>query len=116
MDMYGAHFNKHLYEFAVSMMTDRSGGRVQPSGKEQVAEFLRSNGIALKNNKGYDAAFVHAMFMADYWGSSMTSDRQLAMAIADYLDDKDGNPTKAFDHFVIDCRRKGETIYWEEML
>lgn len=115
-DQFGCHFNKKLYEWAVSMMTDKNGNTVEKKTKEQVSEFLRANGVSLDNNKGYDAAYVHAMLYADCWGSSYTSDQQLALGVKDFLDDPDGYDTKAFDHFVIDCRRKGEPIFWDEMM
>lgn len=115
-EQYGCHFNKKLYEWAVSMMRDRGGNRVAPKTKEQVDEFLRANGVTLKNDKGYDAAYVHAMLTADCWGSSLTNDRQLAFAVMDFLDDPDGSRTKAFDHFVVDCRALGEPIFWDTLL
>ena len=115
-DMYGGHFSKKLYEFAVSMMTDRNGKKVTPMPKEQVAEWLRANGVTLKNDKGHDAAYVRAMLYADCWGSSYTSEQQLALGVMDFLDDPDGTKTKAFDHFVVDCRAKGEPIFWDEMM
>lgn len=115
-DQFGFHFNKKLYEWAVSMMADRGGNRVKPLTKEQVDEFLRVNGITLDNNKGYDAPYVHAMAKADYWGSSINDDAHLARFVKDYLDDQDGSDTKAFDHFVVDCRAKGEPIFWDEMM
>ena len=115
-DQYGCHFNKKLYEWAVSMMTDRNGKSVPTMTREQVSEWLRTNGVTLKNDKGYDAAYVHAMARADYWGSSITDDAHLALFIRDYVDDQDGSATKAFDHFVVDCRVKNEPIFWDEMM
>ena len=115
-DQYGCHFNKKLYEWAVSMMRDRNGSSIQPMQKEQVTEFLRANGITLKNDKGYDAAYVHAMAKADYWGSSIVDDAHLALFVRDFIDDADGTKTKAFDHFVVDCRAKEEPIFFDEMI
>ena len=115
-DQYGLHFNKKLYEWAVGMMTDRNGNAVTPMTKEQVSEWMRSNGVTLKNDKGHDAAYVRAMLYADCWGSSYTTDQQLALGVKDFLDDPDGTKTKAFDHFVVDCRSKGEPIFWDEMI
>lgn len=114
--MYGFHFNKKLYEWAVSMMEDRNGDKVTPKTKEEVDSFLKTNGVTLKNNKGYDAPYVHAMLTADCWGSSYTTNQQLALGVRDFLDDKDGNPNKAFDHFVVDCRAKEEPIFWDELM
>ena len=116
IDMYGFHFNKKLYEWAVSLMKDRNGNTVTPKSKEDVETFLRNNGVTLKNNKGYDAPYVHAMLMSDNWGSSYVTDKQLALGIKDFLDDSDENPNKAFDHFVVDCRAADEPIFWDEMM
>ncbi len=115
-DQYGLHFNKKLYEWAVSMMRDRNGNKITPKTKEQVSEFLRMNGITIKKDKGYDAAYVHAMGLADYFGSSIKDDQHLAMFVKDFLDDPDGTDSKAFDHFVVDCRAKDEPVFWDEML
>ena len=115
-DQFGCHFNKKLYEWAVSMMRDRNGNKISPKTKEQVTEFLRTYGITLKRDKGYDAAYVHAMAMADYYGSSITDDGHLALFVKDFLDDPDGTDSKSFDHFVVDCRAKGEPIFWDEMM
>lgn len=116
VDQYGLHFNKKLYEWAVSMMSARNGSRVQPMTKEQVSEWLQANGVSLTNNKGHDAAYVLAMARADYMGSSIMDDAHLAKFVMDYLDDPDGSKSKAFDHFVVDCRGKNEPIFWDEMM
>ena len=116
IDMYGYHFNKKLYEWAVSMMRDRNENKLTPKTKEEVEAFLRTQGVSVKNNKGWDLPYVHAMLMADCWGSSYADEKHLALGIKDFLDDIDGNPTKAFDHFVVDCKGKKEPIFWEEFL
>ena len=116
IDMYGPHFSKRLYEAAVSRMTDRNGNKIPPMTKEQASEFLKAHGITLKNDKGHDAAYVLQMAKADYWGSSISDDNRLALFVRDYLDDPDGSKSKAFDHFVVDCRAKGEPIFWDDVL
>lgn len=115
-DQYGCHFNRKLYEWAVSMMRDRNGNKMNVLTKEQVAEWLKTQGVNLKNDKGYDAAYVYSMAKADYYGSSIKDNAHLALFVKDYLEDPDGTKTKAFDHFVMDCRAKEEPIYWDEML
>lgn len=115
-DQFGCHFSKKLYEWAVSMMEDRNGNRMKPMSKEQVTEFLRSRGVNLNNDKGHDAAYVMMMAKADYFGSSISDDAHLALYVRDYLEDPDGYDTKAFDHFVVDCRGKGEPIFWDSMM
>ena len=98
------------------MMTDRSGNKVVIQNKEQIDEWLKNNGVTLKNGKGWDAPYVKAMLYSDCWGSSITTDKQLALAVKDFLDDPDGTKSKAFDHFVVDCREKGEPIFWDDVL
>lgn len=110
VDQYGYHFNRKLYEFAVELM----GGK--PETKEQVQSWLRGVGVTIGNNYGHDAAYVKAMAASDYLGSSIIDDPHQALFVKDFLDDKDGYETKAFDHFVMDCRRKGIPIFWDEML
>jgi len=116
LEDYGFHFNGKLFNFAVSMMTDRNGNSLKPWDKDKCKEFLRVNGINLKNDYGHDAAYVLNMARADYWGSSIIDEPHLALFVRDYLGDKDGNPTKAFDHFFIDCMASGTPIFWDEML
>lgn len=116
VDQYGFHINKKLYDFAVSMMTDRNGVQAQPKSKEAVDSFLSQNGIKLKNNVGWDAPYVLAMAKSDYYGSSITDDAHLAKFVMDYLDDPDGSESKAFDHLVVDCRAKGIVIFWSELM
>lgn len=113
---YGRHFNKKLYEFAVGMMEDRSGNRIQPWGKEQTENFLKAHGVEVYNSHGHDAAYVVNMARADYWASAITDEQHLALFVRDYLDDEDGNPTRAFDEFYINCVAKGVPIFWEEMI
>ena len=53
----GPHFNKKLFEFAISNMTVRSGGtqvKLSPFLKEQIDNILKVNGIKLENNQLYD--------------------------------------------------------------
>ena len=115
-DQYGCHFNKKLYEWAVSMMKDRNGNKVGLMTKEQASEWLKTNNVTLKNDKGWDSAYIIAMGRADYFGSSIKDDLHLALFVRDFLDDIDGTPTKAFDHFIVDCRAKGEYIFWDDMI
>jgi len=116
LNEYSFHFNKRLYLFAVSMMRDRNGSKLEPWSKEKVDEFLRTNGVNLKDNVGYDPAYVLSMASADYFGSSIMDDKHLALFVKDFIEDIDGSDTKAFDHFYIDCIGKGIPIFWDDML
>lgn len=113
---YGYHFNKRLFEFAVSMMEDRNGARIKPWDKEKTEEFLKAHGVKLNNDKGHDAAYVINMARADYLGSSIADDQHLAFFVKDYMDDPDGSKTRAFDEFWIKSVALGIPIFWDEML
>lgn len=113
---YGRHFNKRLFEYAVSMMEDRNKKKLNAWSKDQCDNFLRDNGVSVKNAMGYDSAYVLNMARSDYFGSSIVEDARLALYVRDYMDDVDGNPTRAFDEFYINCVAKGVPIFWGDML
>lgn len=116
LEQNGRHFNKYLFEYATSMMEDRNKHKLAVWSKEQVENLFRSQGITIKNAKGHDAAYVTNMARADYWGSSIIDEARLALFVKDYIDDVDGNPTRAFDEFYINCVAKGVPIFWDEMI
>lgn len=84
--------------------------------KKACDEFLKNNGVTVKNAMGHDAAYVLNMARADYYGSSITDDGHLALFVKDYCDDVDGNPTRAFDEFYINSVAKGVPVFWDECL
>lgn len=121
MDAYlaahGHHFSKPMLEWAVSMMRDREGKPVALVDKAHIEDTFKTFGVNLKRNEGYyDAQYVWCMAMGDYWGSSIKDEIQLAKYIKDYIDDPDGNSTRAFDEFYINCLAKGIDIPWEDMI
>lgn len=117
MASHGRHFSKPMLEWAVSMMRDRNGKKMQAPEKKQLDDTLKNYGIELERNKGYyDALYVWCMAKSDYMGSSITDEVHLALFVKDYIDDKDGNPTRAFDEFYINCIAKGVDIPWEDMI
>lgn len=121
MDAYlaahGHHFSKPMLEWAVSMMEDRKGNSIKPVDKKQFDELMSSYGQKLKHTEGYyDGVYVWCMALADYFGSSLQDEHHLAMYVADYINDIDGNPTRAFDEFYINCIAKGVDIPWEDII
>lgn len=112
----GRHFSKPLYEWAVKMMETKTGDTVAPVEKSAFDEKIKTYGLALDNNKGYDGPYVWAMATADYMGSSIIDERHLAMFVCDYLDDPDGSPTRAFDEFYAKSMALGIPIPWEDVL
>lgn len=115
-EQFGCHFNKKLYEWALSQLKDRNGNDIVRMTKDQAIDFLRTNGIEIINGHGHDIPYVLALCRAKCYGSSVEDDRHLALLVKDYLDDREGSPTKAFDHFVIDCHMMGRNIFWDEMI
>lgn len=116
LSYYGRHFSKPLYEFAVNMMESRDGGKVKAIEKDIVTERLKANGVTLKNDKGYDAPYVWAMATADYMGSSITDEAHLAKFVMDYIDDRDGSSTRAFDEFYAKTLAMDIPIVWEDLM
>lgn len=116
LEDYGHHFNSKLFDFATDLMRNRDGNRLSVWDKEKVSTFLKSNGVSLSRNYGHDAAYVTNMALADYWGSSIVDDAHLARFVKDYIDDRDGSDTRAFDEFWIKTVALGIPIFWDEML
>ena len=114
---HGHHFSKPMLEWAVSMMRDREGRRIELIEKKQLDDALKTAGVVLKRTEGYyDPVYVWCMAKADYYGSSITDDLKLAVYVRDYIDDPDGNPTRAFDEFYVNCLAKGIDIPWIDLL
>lgn len=116
---YGPHFNRKLFEFAVKGMTKWADGKEQnitPFTKDNVENILNNNGVNVRNGQLYDCAYVANMCKADFWGSSITDERHLALYIKDVIDDIDAPDGLVFNRFYADCCYKGIAIDWEEML
>ncbi len=116
LEQYGHHFNKHLFEFAVSLMKDRNNRKIPVWDKQMCEQFLKDNGVTVNRSVGYDCAYVLNMARNDYFGSSIVEDARLALYVKDYSDDVDGNPTRAFDEFIVNCMAKGVPVFWSDML
>lgn len=119
MRHYGPHFNRKLFEFAVSLMTKEQNGKevpVTPYNKEQVKNMLSSHGVTLKNDQLYDSTYVACMCKADFLGSSIADERHLAMYVKDVVDDPDGYDGIVFNRWYADMCYTGVAIDWEEML
>ena len=121
MDAYlashGRHFSKPMLEWAVGMMRDRSGNTQSVPEKKKFDEKMNNYGVMLERNKGYyDGIYVWCMAKSDYLGSSIEDEMHLAKYVKDYIDDIDGNPTRAFDEFYINCIAKGVDIPWGDLI
>ena len=81
-----------------------------------VEDILKSYDITIENNILYDAVYVVNMAKADFYGSSITDEKHLALFIKDYIDDEDGYDGIVFSRYYIDTVKKGIPIDWEDML
>lgn len=119
MKNYGPHFNRKLFEFAVSHMTQLVDGkekRIMPYTKEEVDNMLLLNGVKLERNQLYDAAYVANMGKADFLGSSIKDEKHLALYIKDVIDDIDADDGIVFNRWYADMSYSGIAIDWEDML
>lgn len=113
---YGWHFNKALCEEAVKNLKGKDGKPLQAVGKEEVEEILKQYNIKLDNEVGYDAVYLYNYAMAKFYGSSIPDKQHVALYVKDYLDDKEGAPTKALDEYVGRCIGEGRPVMWEDVL
>lgn len=117
---YGWHFSKKMCEFAVSRMKkDDANGKevnITPYTNEEVHQLLKQYGVQLKNDVGYDACYLANMINADYLGKSIPNEQYMCQHINCFLDDVDGSPTKAFDHYYSDTIANGIPLIWEDMM
>lgn len=119
MRNYGPHFNRKLFEFAVSKMYKVVGGeeeKIKPFTKEDVSSMLSLQGIELKRNQLYDAAYVANMCKADFLGSSIKDEKHLALYVKDVIDDVDADDGIVFNRWYADMSYSGIAIDWEAML
>jgi hypothetical protein len=121
LSYYGFHFNKKLYEFAVSNMEkrNRTTGEKEKLSPVQIEDFersLRRYRVSIPENNLYDAAYLASMVDADFWGSSIEDEEHMARYIEDVLCDVDGYEGIVFSRFLADCGAKGNVIFWDRML
>lgn len=112
---YGWHFTRKMCDFAVSKMI-KDGARLNALSKDKVDTILKNAGITLQNNQLYDYVYVANMAYADFYGSSIVNDTQLAKYIKDVIEDEDGYDGLVFNRWYADTCKLGIAIDWEEML
>lgn len=119
MKNYGPHFNRKLYEFAVSHMTQIVDGRerkIKPYTREETDKILSTYGVEVKNGQMYDAAYVASMCKADFLNSSIIDEHHVALYIKDVIDDVDAPDGLTFNRWYADMSYCGIAINWEDML
>ena len=116
---YGPHFNRKLFEFAVSKMTKVIRGveqKITPMTKEDVDNMLRDYNVEIKNAQLYDCVYVANMCKADFLGSSIIDDTHLAKYVKDVIDDIDAPDGLVFNRWYADMCYCGIAVDWEVML
>ena len=119
LNNYGCHFNRRLYEEAVSRMYTKVNGKkqyIEPYTKEHVESLLKEYRIELDRNKLYDAAYVANMCKADFLNKSVPDEAHLAMYIKDVIDDPDADDGYVFNRFYADCVFMNNPIDWDDMI
>lgn len=111
----GWHFNKALCDYAVSLMK-KHGKPLDPISKENVDKLLEQHNIRIENNTGYDCVFVANMCKADYYGSSITDDKHVALYIKDVLDDEDASDGTTMRRWYATMVGNGVMVNWDDVL
>ena len=118
LSFYGWHFSKKMCQWAVSRMYRMIRGQkepIVPMTKEYVDNMLRQRNIKVKDS-AYDAVYLANMCRADFFGSCIRTEDDLALFVGDVLNDPDGYEGMPFTRFYADCIGSGTVILWEEML
>ena len=120
MSHNGPHFNKKLFEFAISKMykSDTNGRKekVDNITKKDLDILLKTYGVEIENNYLYDAAYVANMCKADFLSRGVPDKHHLCLFVKDMIDDPDGYDGLVFNRWYADMCRKGIPIDWEAML
>lgn len=112
---YGWHFNKALCHYATSLM--RKGGKpLETLSKEYIDKMLSVNGVKLTKNVGHDYVFVANMCKADYYGSSITDEKHLALYIKDTIEDEDAGDGTTMRRWYATMVANGQMVDWEEFV
>lgn len=113
---YGKNFNEKMCRFAVSMMRDRKGNKVEMVKKDDLEKKLKENKIEIENDVMYNGVYVFAMCMADFMGSSIEDEKHALLYVKDYIDDPDAADGQVFTRFYASCVNAGIPIDWAEMI
>lgn len=119
LNNYGCHFNKKLYQEAVSRMYSEVKGRkefIPPYTKEEIDSLLNNYGIKLERGKMYDAAYVASMCKADFYGKSIPDESHMAQFIKDMIDDPDAKDGYIFNRWYADTVFMNDPVDWDDMV
>ena len=98
------------------LILKKHGKKLEPVSKENVDKLLEQNKIQLDNNVGYDYVFVANMCKADYYGSSITDDKHVALYIKDTIDDEDAADGTVMRRWYATMVANGVVVDWDDTL
>ena len=112
----GMHFNRKMYEYAVSLMysEDENGGKKaeKPVTRVEFEAVMEKYGIELPKDAMCDGMYVWSMACADY-PESIPDDKARAEYVREALTDPDQRPGYIFNRFYSDTVYNGIPIDWE---
>lgn len=117
LQFYGFNFNEKMAEFAISKMSkDVADNPYTPIPKEKVKELLDKYSVKLELDNGANSWYTLNMLKSDNYGSSISDEQHLALAVKNFIDDKDAGvgTEKPFRYFFSLCMGNGTVIPWEE--
>ena len=117
----GWHFGKKACDIAVSLMEKKNEAtgkkeKIEAWTKDQVDNLLKTHGVVVGNNVGYDYIYIANMCKADYLGSSITDEQHVALYIKDTIDDIDVADGAVMRCWYAKMVGAGIPVEWEDML
>lgn len=117
LEFNGWHFNKKMCQWAVSKMYKMNGEKkeyIEPYTLESLRALLEK--VKVEFEIDYDALYIANMCKADFLGSSIQNETQLAKYVKDVVEDPDGYDGLPFTRFYADCIGSGTSIPWDDLL
>lgn len=95
-------------------MKDGKKEYIEPYTAESLAALKEKVKIDFEVN--YDSVYIANMCKADFFGSSIQNETQLALYVKDVVGDPDGYDGMPFTRFYADCIGSGTSIPWEDLI
>lgn len=117
LEFNGWHFNKKMCQWAVSKMYKKDGEKkeyIEPYTLESLRALQEK--VKVEFEIDYDAVYIANMCKADFLGSSIQNETQLAKYVKDVVEDPDGYDGMPFTRFYADCIGSGTSIPWDDLL
>ena len=112
----GMHFNKRMYEYAVSLMysEDAEGNKKNAPQvtREDFLAVMAKYGVKIPAEAVYDGMYVWSMTCVDS-PKSIPDERTRAIHVQEYINDPDQRPGFVFNRFYNDTVWNGIPIDWE---